>query len=37
MKDPIYLCNLALGTGLLFPWNAFITAADFYAERYPVR
>lgn len=34
--DKQYLCYLLLGVGTLAPWNAFITAADYYALRYPV-
>lgn len=34
--DKQYLCYLLLGIGTLAPWNAFITAADYYALRYPV-
>ena len=26
-----------MGIGLLIPWNAFITAADFFAAKYPGR
>ena len=26
-----------MGIGLLIPWNAFITAADFFASKFPVR
>ena len=33
--DAVHLCYIFLGAGTLFPWNAFITAADYYAERYP--
>lgn len=33
--DKQYLCYLLLGIGTLAPWNAFITAADYYALRYP--
>lgn len=33
--DIAYWCMLLLGCGTLFPWNAFITAADYYNERFP--
>jgi len=26
-----------LGVGILMPWNAFITAADYYQSVFPVR
>ena len=33
--DSAYLCYWLLGCGTLFPWNAFITAADYYNSRFP--
>lgn len=32
-----YTIYLLLGSGLLFPWNAFITAADYFESEFPVR
>jgi hypothetical protein len=29
-------CYFLLGSGILAPWNALITAADFYETVYPV-
>lgn len=37
-RDPFnisFLIFFCLGAGLLFPWNAFITAADYFAALYP--
>ena len=34
--DAAYLCYLLLGAGTLIPWNALITAADYWEARYPV-
>jgi hypothetical protein len=34
--DAAYLCYVLLGAGTLFPWNALITAADYWEARYPV-
>lgn len=34
--DPAYWCFVLLGAGTLFPWNAVITAADYWEARYPV-
>lgn len=34
--DAAYLCFLLLGTGALLPWNALITAADFWEAEFPV-
>lgn len=31
-----YTIYLTLGAGLLFPWNAFITAADYFELEFPV-
>lgn len=31
-----YLIYLLLGTAVLFPWNAFITAADYFEFEFPV-
>ncbi|KAL4434383.1 hypothetical protein ABPG75_000824 [Micractinium tetrahymenae] len=33
--DAPYLCFLLLGCGTLFPWNALITAANYWEARYP--
>lgn len=30
-------CYFLLGSGILAPWNALITAADYYETIYPVR
>lgn len=30
-----YLAFFSLGTGVLFPWNAFITAVDYFQYLYP--
>ncbi|CAD7695186.1 unnamed protein product [Ostreobium quekettii] len=30
-----YLCFVVLGAGVLAPWNAFITAVDYFAKVYP--
>ena len=30
-----YLCFLCLGIGSLLPWNAFVTAVDYYQHFYP--
>ena len=32
-----YTIYVLLGAGLLFPWNAFITAADYFEQEFPVR
>jgi hypothetical protein len=32
-----YACYFLLGSGVLAPWNAFITAADYYAAVFPGR
>ena len=32
-----YLCWVFLGMGILFPWNAFITAVDYFGLLYPGR
>ncbi|KAK9803157.1 hypothetical protein WJX72_005612 [[Myrmecia] bisecta] len=32
-----YFVYLQLGIGLLFPWNAFITAVDYFEAQYPGR
>ena len=32
-----YLCWVFLGMGILFPWNAFITAVDYFGLLYPIR
>lgn len=32
-----YACYFLLGSGVLAPWNAFITAADYYELVYPGR
>jgi len=37
-KDRYHLCYLsyfALGAGVLFPWNAFLTAVDYFQDQYP--
>ncbi|QDZ21068.1 equilibrative nucleoside transporter [Chloropicon primus] len=35
-KDRLaYLCMLCLGIGSLLPWNAFVTAVDYYQHFYP--
>ena len=31
-----YTIYVLLGSGLLFPWNAFITAADYFESEFPV-
>lgn len=31
----LYISYLFLGMGTLFPWNAYITAIDYYIVRYP--
>lgn len=31
------VCYYVLGTGLLMPWNAFITASDYYSKEFPGR
>lgn len=31
-----YTIYVFLGSGLLFPWNAFITAADYFESEFPV-
>lgn len=31
-----YAIYVTLGAGLLFPWNAFITAADYFELEFPV-
>lgn len=31
-----YTIYLLLGTAVLFPWNAFITAADYFEFEFPV-
>ncbi|GAB4815688.1 hypothetical protein N2152v2_002734 [Parachlorella kessleri] len=39
-EDPWHLgwfCYLVLGMGTLFPWNAFITACDYFEAQYPGR
>ena len=33
----MYFSLLFLGIGSVFPWNAFITAADYFEAKYPVR
>lgn len=30
-----YICHFLLGAGNLLPWNAFITAADYFGYLYP--
>lgn len=35
--DAAYACFLLLGMGALLPWNALITAADYWESRWPVR
>ncbi|KAL3138213.1 hypothetical protein ABBQ38_005434 [Trebouxia sp. C0009 RCD-2024] len=43
MSEPVdkgyvtYTIYLLLGSGLLFPWNAFITAADYFESEFPGR
>lgn len=32
-----YLSFLTMGIGILFNWNAFVTAADYFVAVYPVR
>lgn len=32
-----YFSFVLLGAGFLLPWNAFITASDYYEYVYPVR
>ena len=32
----VYTGHLLMGLGCLIPWNAFITAADYFEARYPV-
>ena len=32
-----YLAFFSLGTGVLFPWNAFITAVDYFQHLYPTQ
>ena len=42
MSEPVdtgfvtYAIYVTLGAGLLFPWNAFITAADYFELEFPV-
>ncbi len=39
-RDRFHLCYVlyfTLGTGVLFPWNAFITAVDYFETLYPGR
>ena len=32
----VYLCFFLFGAGLLAPWNAFITAVDYFNYLWPV-
>ena len=34
-RDVAYWSCFALGAGLLFPWNAYISAVDYFASLYP--
>lgn len=34
--DAAYVCFLLLGMGALLPWNALITAVDYWELRFPV-
>lgn len=36
-KNLCYLAFFSLGTGVLFPWNAFITAVDYFQYLYPAQ
>lgn len=35
--DALWWCYLCLGCATLTPWNSFITAADYWELRHPVR
>ena len=36
-KNVAYWSCVALGAGILFPWNAWITAVDYFEMTYPGR